>query len=262
MTQLSIGRVWQESAAFVRAEHRLLVPLALAGLALPATLLAMIVPPDAAGDAMSAAEKTQAGPWIFAALAALSVMLVAQLAISRLTLGWDRSLGQAIRHGARRFLPLFLANLLLALAIMFPLLLTVGLIGTAAPAAGKLITVLLVIPIILLFLRASLSLPVAAAEGIGPVGILRRSFSISRGQTVRLVGFALLFVIAALVVATAVSVVSGAIIVTLLGKPEPWTVSAALLALVSGLVQAAIIVLWTVMLSRIYVQLAVEQPAA
>ena len=257
MNKLSIGQAWVESAAFLRAERRLLVPLCLATLVLPATILTLVMPTEPGGAPMTMADRPEPGPWMIVGLAALAAMLVGQLAISRLALGWHGSLAEALRHGARRFVPMFAANLLLAVLVVIPLILILAIIQLVAAAAANVALVLLSIPILMLFIRASLSLPVAAATTIGPVVILRRAFSISRGASLRLLGFALLFIAAAMVVAGAVSAVVGAVVIALLGQPEPWTVAATLLALIAGLLQALIIALWSVMLARIYAQLAI-----
>lgn len=262
MNKLSIGQVWEESAAFLRAERRLLVPLALATLVLPAAVLTLVMPTQPGGAPMTMADRPEPGPWMIVGLVALAVMLVGQLAISRLALGWHGSLADALRHGARRFVPMFAANLMLAVAVVFPLILILTVIQLAAPAAANVALVVLTIPLLMLFIRASLSLPVAAGETLGPVGILRRAFTVSRGSSLRLLGFALLFIVAAMVVAGALSAVIGTLVIALLGKPDPWTVSATLLALVAGLIQAVIIALWSVMLARIYAQLAREPVAA
>ena len=262
MNKLSIGQVWEESAAFLRAERRLLVPLALATLVLPAAVLTLVMPTQPGGAPMTMADRPEPGPWMIVGLVALAVMLVGQLAISRLALGWHGSLADALRHGARRFVPMFAANLMLAVAVVFPLILILTVIQLAAPAAANVALVVLTIPLLMLFIRASLSLPVAAGTNIGPVRILRRAFSISRGSTLRLLGFALLFIAAAMVVAGALSAVIGTLVIALLGKPDSWTVAATLLALVAGLIQALIIALWSVMLSRVYAQLAIVPGAS
>lgn len=262
MNKLSIGQAWEESAGFLRAERRLLVPLVLATLVLPAAILTMVMPTGPGGVPLTMADRPEPGPWMIVGLVALAVMLVGQLAISRLALGWHGNLADALRHGARRFVPMFAANLLLAVAVVIPLILILTVIQLAAPAAANVALVILAIPVLMLFIRASLSLPVAAAETIGPIHILRRAFWISRGSTLRLLGFALLFIVAAMVVAGALSAVIGTLVIALLGKPDPWTVSATLLALVAGLIQAIIIALWSAMLARIYAQLAREPAAA
>ena len=256
MTKLSIGDVWAQSAAFLRTEARLVAPIALALLALPGALLMMIMPPDSKGAPMTMADQPPPGPWLLGALLLLGVMLVGQLAISRLAIGWDGSVGGALRLSARRFLTLLGANLLLVVVVFVPLLIVVTLFALGGKAGETLGWVVVAIPLLVVFIRASLSLPIAANETEGPLATLRRSFAISSGASLRLVGFALLFAIGAMVLAGATAAVAGTLIFTLLGKPEPWSVAMTLMSLVQGIVQAAILAVWTVMLSRIYLALA------
>lgn len=262
MNKVSIGQAWVESAAFLRAERRLLVPVALAALVLPAVVLSMVMPTGPGGAPLTMADRPEPGAWMIVGLAALCVMLVGQLAISRLALGWTGSLGDALRHGAKRFLALFVANMVLVLGLLFPFMLILTAVQLAAPASTNGAMLILMIPILIVVIRASLSLPVAAGESLGPIAILRRAFSISRGATLRLLGFAMLFFVAAMIVAGAISAVVGTVVIAALGQPEPWTVSAMLVALLGGLLQAVIITLWTVMLTRLYVQMATRPAAA
>ena len=255
MDKLSIGDVWAQSAAFLRAEGRLVAPIALALLALPGALLMMIMPPDSKGTPMTMADQPPPGPWLIWALLLLAVMLVGQLAISRLALGWHESVGSALRLSARRFLTLLGTNMLLVVMVFVPLLIVITMFALGGKAGETLGWMVVAIPLLVVFIRASLSLPIAANEHDGPLVTLRRSFAISRGATLRLVGFAVLFAIGAIVLASAVAAVAGTLIFTLLGKPEPWSVAMTLMALIQGLVQAGILAVWTVMLSRIYLAL-------
>ena len=255
MTKLSIGDVWAQSAAFLRAEGRLVAPIALALLALPGALLMMIMPPDSKGAPMTMADQPPPGPWLIGALVLLAVMLIGQLAISRLALGWHDSVGSALRLSARRFLTMLGANMLLVIIVFIPLLIVLPLFAIGGKAGEALGWIVVAIPLMMVFIRASLSLPIAANESEGAFATLRRAFTISRGASWRLLGFAALFAVGAMVLAAAVAAVAGTLIFTLLGKPEPWSVAMTLMALIQGLVQAGILAVWTVMLSRIYLQL-------
>jgi hypothetical protein len=98
--------------------------------------------------------------------------------------------------------------------------------------------------------------PVASAEEIGPVAIIRRSWSLTAGHWWHLLGFLLAFFIGAVVALLAVSAATGAIAVLLFGPIEPMSASALLVALVEALANAAITGLFAVMLARIYAQLS------
>ena len=68
MSSLSIGKAWDEAKAALIASRRLLVPIALGLVLLPAVIMAMIEPPTAAG------QQPPAGPWMLVALVMVVVM--------------------------------------------------------------------------------------------------------------------------------------------------------------------------------------------
>ncbi len=97
---------------------------------------------------------------------------------------------------------------------------------------------------------------VASAENHGPVGILQRSWALSRGKWWRLFGFLALFVIAAIALTLATEALTGLLVQILFGTPEPMSVGALVRALIGNLVIAAVTIVFLVMLARIYLQLA------
>jgi hypothetical protein len=105
-------------------------------------------------------------------------------------------------------------------------------------------------------IRFVLSAPVASAEPVGPIGILRDSWRLTAGHWWRLFGFVILFFIAAIVVLVAAGGAVGVLAGVLFGGIEPMSAGALVLALVQALLNAALTVLFTVMLARIYLQLA------
>ena len=265
MTRLSISQAWLETLAFVNTERRLLTPLVLATIALPSAVLELIAPPAKAGSKTGVALLPEPGMWMFPGLILLVVILVGELALSRLALGWRGDLKGALLHALRRIVPLLGANLLFAVALSVPFLLLVTLAAAIAATnagLGLIAAIVVGLPLLILLIRAAFALPTAAAEAGGPWPVLRRSFTVTQGESMRLLGFVLLFAAAALVAAGAISAIVGALLVVVLGAPEPWTVSAALIALVGGLVQGAIALIWVTMLSRCYAQLAASQATA
>jgi len=69
-------------------------------------------------------------------------------------------------------------------------------------------------------------------------------------------------VVAAVCAIIAVGAVVGGVVVAVLGRPEPMTVGALIVALASQLLIAAISVVYFVMLARIYLQLVGRSGAA
>ena len=261
MAALSIGRAWDETKASLQAQRRLLVPVALGLLLLPAVIAAMVQPPVVDGG------QPEPGAWMLVVLAMLIVMMVAQLTLVLLVNGWRGSVGEAIARAGRRT-PVLIAS---ALIIMVPviLLLSVALVITAAgtlgtgefnPAslnpAGTLVLLLCLLVLIYLSIRLLPMVAVVASEAVGPVGAIKRSFQLTRGNFWRLFVFVLLIMIAFVVAAMVVGAVFGSVITLTLGPAEPWSIPQLLLALIGGVVQAAFIVVYIAMLARIYAQLA------
>jgi hypothetical protein len=100
--------------------------------------------------------------------------------------------------------------------------------------------------------------PVAAAETGGPVSILKRSWRLTSGHTLRLFGFILVVVIVFLVVMLAVSAIFGSVIILAAGQPQDGNLSSVLIALVGGVTNAALGLFLTSMIARIYAQLAAD----
>ena len=105
-TSVSIGTAWSEAAAFVRREKKLLAPLVLALMVVPATVSQLVQPsnPFAGPDGFR--------PWMAIAVIALLAGLVGQMAVSCLAMGWTGSLGEAITLALKR-LPIAIAAFLL-----------------------------------------------------------------------------------------------------------------------------------------------------
>ena len=265
MGSLSIGKAWDEARAALQSGRRLLVPVALGLLLLPAVIVAMVQPPVAAG------EQAEAGSWMLIALLMLIVMILGQIAIVLLVNGWRGSVGEAIARAARRTPTMIAAALIIMVPVVLILavLLSVAAVGTSGSGdfnlaslnlAGTLVLLLCLLLLIYLSVRLLPMIAAVAAESIGPVAAIKRSFALTRGNFWRLFAFVLVIMIAFLVIAMVSGAVLGSLITVLLGRPEPWSVSHLLIALVGGVVQTAFILVYTAMLARIYAQLAT--PAA
>jgi hypothetical protein len=258
--KLSIGTAWAEAAAFVRNERRLLAPVVL-GLVMVPAVIASMVQPDASPGA-----RPEPGGWMIVTLITLLAMIIGQLAIALLATGWRGSVGAAIGRGVKRLPTLILAGF----AIMIPIFIAMTVImllsgvepggdglgsrSSAGPASSLL--VLLFVPAVLyLAVRLLPLVPIVANSDHGPITALKRSFAMTRGNFWKLLGFVLLLAIAFLVAGVAISAVVGTLVTLAFGRPEPWSVSLLLIALVGGLIQAAFVTIYSAMLARIAVQL-------
>lgn len=265
--RLSIGKAWEEAAAFLAREGRLVAPVALALFALPSILLNWAYP---AGTAASASGLASLGLFLV-----LVAVMIGQMAVVLLATGWHASIGEALGKVARRVPSLLGAALIIfgPLLLIFSIALASALMaaGISDPAgvtpdammkAPGVAWLLLLMMVILLFLAVRLfpMSAVAANESAGPIALVRRSWALTRGHFGRLLMALLLLVFAALVLSYAVSIAVGSLVTLSLGDPRAFNLSALLMALAGGIVSALISSVSAAMVARIYVQLT-DAPA-
>ena len=258
MPQLSISKAWEESRAIFTRDGGLLTAVALALLVLPATVAGLVSPPNA-GTA------TYAGRVI--SIIAGCIGLAGQLAIVRLAIGPSTTVGQAIQHGVRRFLPTFGAVLMLVLTfalIVIPLmmlLLWLRLVGMPVegqqpPPSFAVFSVAVALLALFLSIKFSLLVPVSVAEQPGPIMMIKRSWRLTSGHYWRLLGFMILVVVAAVIVLLAAQFVGLFAARLIAGTIAPLSLAALIFALIEAIASAAMTILFALMLSRIYLQLA------
>ena len=256
--RLSLSKAWDESRSIFARDGGLLSAVALALLVLPQIVAGLVAPTTEAAPGLGGRTIT---------LIAALVAVIGQLAIVRLALGPSTTVGHAIGHGARRFPSIVGALLLLMLALgiaLIPLMAVLMAAGiVAVPAAGAepgpsftMLAILLVVACLLIAVKFMMTVPVASAEDAGPVTILKRSWRLTRGRYWPLLGLELLLLVAAVVLLIAAQLVGGIIARLVGGDIAPFSLSALIFAIIVGVAQAAFTVLASVMLARIYVQLA------
>jgi hypothetical protein len=264
MGLLSIGKAWDEAKTALQANRRLIVPVALGMILLPAVIASMVEPQVAPG------EQPPPGPWMLVTLLMIIVMFVGQIAIVLLVNGWRGSVGEAIKQAARRTPSLILAALMIGIAVIlvFSLILAVSAGGAiesgkfdvnSISGMGWLLLCLALIGLLFLSVRLVPMVAVAASEGRGPIGLIQRAFGLTTGHFWRLLAFILMLMIGFAILALTVGSVVGAVVMLIFGKPEPWSISLLLIALTGGLVQAGFVMVYTAMLARIYAQLSAGQ---
>jgi hypothetical protein len=257
---LSIGKAWDDAKAAIAANRRLIIPVALGLVLVPAVISAMIEPRTAPG------EQPEAGAWMLITLIMIIVMLAGQMAIVLLTNGWRGSVGGSIGRAMRRLPTLLLAALMVMVPLILILTLILAILGFSAGGSGQLsaanlspagwLVVLIGFVVILAVgVRLLPMIVLVASEDMGPVVTLKRALALTRGHFWKLLAFMLLATIAFLIVAGAAGAVIGSFVSLVLGRPEPWSVSLLLVALAAGLVQAAFITIYSAMLARITAQL-------
>jgi hypothetical protein len=261
MARLSITTAWNETSEFLKRHFGALFTIALAFVAVPNVALEALAP-----SASTAGQAPEPGLWMVLIPVLIVLNVTASLAMSSLALGRQNVVGEAIAHGFRRVLPMLgaIAILIVGLCLVFiPLVAATGITPTDLnrpdPAvAGKLLLVMMLFVALGLFfaVRLLLMTPVGASEPLGPVAIIRRSWNLTAGYFWKLLGFVVLMLILFLVLLLAVTSIFGLLIGALAGPPLPGTTGGFILALVSSLVNAAIVVVTTTFIARIYVQLS------
>jgi hypothetical protein len=121
-----------------------------------------------------------------------------------------------------------------------------------------LVGILLALALIYIWVRLMLLTAVTAAEPVGPVAVLRRSWRLTSGHALKLFGFMVVVIIVFLVVMLAVSAIFGSVIILAAGQPQEGNLSSFLIDLVGGITTAALSLFLTAMVARIYAQLAAD----
>ncbi|MEO7814916.1 MAG: hypothetical protein ABIR87_05675 [Sphingomicrobium sp.] len=266
--KLSIGKAWEEAAAFLAREGRLVAPVALALFAIPSALINWAYP---AGSVTAAGGRNS-----LALLLVILIMMAGQMTIIVLASGWHGRVGEALGKASRRVPTLVGAALIVfgPLLVIFSIALAAALMAagindpaTLTPEAMMKVpgvawlTLLMLVVLLFLAVRMFPMSAVAANETVGPIALLKRSWALTRGKFGRLLALMLLLVVTALVLSYAVSVVVGSIAVLTLGEPRPFNVPALIIALAGGFVSALISSVSAAMIARIYAQLSDDTAA-
>ena len=254
MGKLSISAAWDESKVILARDGGLMATLALALIVLPQVILAVV------GSPVSA-DATAASRLVY--FAVLCLGFAAQVALNRLAIGPSTTVKDAISLGLLRVLPIVLLVFLVFMAVAIIAALVAMALGAAGIAvmstAGQptpLLILILIVLLVLTFAVLQLAFPVAAAETGNPLRLAQRSWQLSRGNYWRLVAFVCLIFVGLGVVLLATQLGIGSVVVLLLGRPNPGSMSSLVIGLVAGLLQAAFTVVTATMLARMYLQLA------
>lgn len=261
MTGLSISRAWDETKQVIARDGKLVTSVALALIVLPATILGLVAPPTTLSG-----EDPPGWVRLISMIVAL-FGIAGQIAVIRLALDPPILVKDAIAHGFRRLLPAFVALMLFGIAlalVMLPVFLLLAgpdalkaaAAGTVRPEVGGALLVVLLL-FVLVGARFQLIMPVASAEPIGPIKVLRRSWQLSKGRYWRLLAFVILTLILALIVVLYIGqVLGGSLVGAAFGDVDQFSLGALIAGLIGGVAQAAFSVVVSLMLARIYAQCA------
>lgn len=256
------NRAWQQATAALRANREVLLPLAGVFFLLPNLALSLLVAePKPPAGADQAAMMAFAMDYYRRALPVVIPVLVFQAAgtLGMLTLLTDRSrptLGEALVAGLRAVLPYFASQLIFGFLlgiIAMPLLILASLTHSAAVTALTFIVLGL-----FGWTRTALSAPVIAIEKErNPVRALARSWQLTRGNTLAILGFTGLISLVFMVVLWVVMALGGSLAALLLPPEGAQIVSAVLSATLSALM----VLMLVAALAAIHAQLAGDPEA-
>ena len=210
MTNIVLGDAWDDTRAFIRREHALIIPVALMTLGFGTLLGNFAMPAGPNGQLV-------AGPWMWLLLPYALFSLVGTLALSELALTSGVSVGEALRV-AFLALPRALAASVLtmlagAMLVAVGKLLFLALGYSPQQATG--VTIML-FALIALMVSAQLSLvPALIVHGSGPLAALGRSWSLMRPVRGRIILLTIAYLLTFLLFAFAVQVAAGSLFLLL-----------------------------------------------
>ncbi|WP_158611058.1 glycerophosphoryl diester phosphodiesterase membrane domain-containing protein [Aurantiacibacter spongiae] len=219
--KLDLGRAWNQATAMLAANRDVVLIVAGVFVFLPNLVVSILMPQ---ADAMTELEAR--GPdlapeemmnllgafyasywWAFILLGLIQAVGLLGL----LALLTDRSrptVGQALVFGVKALLPYFVAQLLVSLIVLAVAVLLVALGAIINPALAVLLGLVALIVAVWLWIKFSLVSPVIAIEKVmNPLRALQRSWHLTRGNSLHLLAFFFLLVVAMVVVSIVVSLV-------------------------------------------------------
>lgn len=252
--KLSIGQAWDDAKGVFRADGRAIFAIALALTVLPGAILETVAP---------SSTRTTDTHWSISLLGLFAALLslTSQIAISRIALGHPSTVGGALALAFRRVPALFAAlfMVLLPFALLFTTLIMsqgADLNGNpvrlppiyAIPALGLMLAAVYVL-IRLIFLT-----PLAADRDLGPIGLLKETWRLSRGRFLKLLGLVAILMVVGLLLLGALGGALSAVLILAFGPIAPGSLSALLVALIQQVLAAAVSVLFVVVACRLYLQ--------
>ena len=255
MSNLSISTAWDQTKAILARDGRLFATVALALIVLPEIVFAVVGVPVG----------SQATP--LSGITYLIVVLlgfVAQIALARLAIGPSVAVGAAISRGFGRLGSVAAVVIILMVGLMIVSVLLLMIMGgtglVTVPRPGQTpppsLLAMLAVLVLLLFAIFQLVFSIAAVESANPFHLIARAWELSRHHYLRLLAFVAIVFLGFGIIVIATQAGLGSVIVLALGKPNPGSLSALVIGLIAGVVQAAFTVVTATMLARIYVQLA------
>jgi hypothetical protein len=192
-------------------------------------------------------------PW---ALGSTLVGLVGTLAINALVLVPGISVAEALSRAGQRF-GVAVATLMLVALAMLAAMVPLMVLGMLAGKAGLALAMLMLAGLLgYLSIRMTMMNIVVAAEAVGPWEAIARSWALTSGHFIKLLGFAMLTLLATMMVSVAVSL-AGGVVAILIGKlmamPQ---IAHMIIAILAALLNSVLSMVLLVMIVFLYYQLA------
>lgn len=210
--KLDMGRAWNDAVAQIMANRDVILIVAGVFFLLPNLAMSLLMPLPPEAPPMPAGAQPDLAPliaemsvyigevwWIF--LLAGLVQAVGTLGLLALLTDRTRpTVGEALGFGAKA-LPTYLATQIMTGIAFAGLFGAVIALGQASPTIGILIGLLLVLTAFYAMLKLSLVGPVIAIEKqLNPLTAMRRSWQLTKGNSLLILAFFLLLVVAFLVI--------------------------------------------------------------
>lgn len=223
--KLDMGRAWNDAMSLLRGNQQVVLIVAGVFFFLPNLALLLLMPETMVG----AAESRVAGePDMDAALQAMTtvygqiwwqILLVSLLSaigmlglLSLLTDHNRPTVGEALKAGIIYLLPYIGAQLLIGLAVGLLILVPLILGGVAGVGVAAMVGIVAFVAVVYLYTKFSLTVPVIVIEDMkNPIRALSRSWSLTKGNSVRLFLFYLLILVVFFVVSMVLGIVGGAL---------------------------------------------------
>lgn len=269
MMNFDSNRAWQEAIAGIRACRSLLLPIAGVFFLVPSVASSFLLG-DIQAQIFANLDNREVLSGIFEAELGkiLGVSLFSMIAgfvgyLSVLVLLTDRSrptVGEAIMRGVR-YLPTVLAATIIGyFALLFCIILISVIGGVLSAVLGGVGVALIFIAMLALVLTAvvrfSMTLPVVVVENVlNPLAALQRSWRLTRGNALKLLGFYALLLVAYVVITVLLMVIIGAA-TGIAGGGEPGEATLLFTSVLAGAIGAVVGVIASAVLAAVHAQLA------
>ena len=259
--QLDMGKAWRDATMMIARNREVMLIVAGVFFFLP-SFAATLLMPDLQAQLSQNASPEQAQQFlsdfylnnapVFIVMALVQVIgFIALLALLR-----DDSrptLGQALKVGLVGLLPYIGVQLLTAFALALLILIVAAAWAGAGTAVGAVLFVAAMVAAAYVLVKLSLVTPVVAIEKVmNPLAVIRRSWTLTKGNSLRLFAYYLLLMAVFFVIMIIVGIVFG-VLLAVLGTGTAYLVANGLL---SGLLGAAATLVFAAVIAAVHRQLA------